>query len=166
MRRVLFLSGCCVALLAPAAARGDDFKIEGPGRMVLLVTAGKGVGLFTKGHPDAGQTDWEIGDNIKVSSGRRQGYYLAYDPTGKKPGVFLSKEPGEGTTWKRPRAKGEGPPARHVQADEGAVKGRYLMPGKAKEVRDKDGKVHTSYDLILVEKPKKPAVFDFIVIGK
>src|SRR4051812_25696066 len=86
------------------------------------VWAGGGVGVFPGGHPDARQTDWDVvGGQLKALNGPWRGYYLAYDPSGRKPGVFLSKEGGEGTTWERDHARGKGPTAHQVRAAEGKV---------------------------------------------
>src|SRR4051812_3938330 len=117
MRRDLVLVGCCAALLAPAAAWGEDHKIEGPGRTVLVVTAKGAVGLYTGGHPDCRETDW--GGGLRVTSDLRQGYYLAYDPTGKKPGVFLTKDSDDkGARWEVKHVSNTG---RHIQAASGKV---------------------------------------------
>jgi hypothetical protein len=114
---------------------------------------------FAKGRPSS---DWEdreqtrperwyvLGTKIKSSMGRG---YLAYDPSGKDPRVYLSRTAGEGTDWKisdRDEGKpGFNNPAYGVtQAASGQVKGWYLDVEECGE-KGKDDKTVTDYRLVL-----------------
>jgi hypothetical protein len=113
---------------------------------------------FAGGRPSS---DWEdreqtrperwyvLGTKIKSSMGRG---YLAYDPSGKDPRVYLSRTAGEGTDWKisdRDEGKnGFNDPAYGVtQAASGQVKGWYLDVEEGEE--GKDGKTTSVSGLVL-----------------
>jgi hypothetical protein len=87
-----------------------------------------------------------LGTKIKSSVG---GGYLAYDPSGKDPRVFLSRTAGEGTTW----TIGDPGGGRFdiygvAQPASGKVKGWHLDVEEFKQKR-KDGRAVSAYRLVL-----------------
>jgi hypothetical protein len=97
---------------------------------------------------EAGPDRWYVlGTKIKPSVG---GGYLAYDPSGKDPRVYLSHDAEEGTDWKI----GERSEAKYVyrygvtQAVSGKVKGWYLDVEEYEE-EGEDGRTATAYRLVL-----------------
>lgn len=112
MRRISLLAFALALVIVTTGSAGvmlptKFFKLEvhkSKGRPVYLrVTAGR-IDLTSerpwsdeKDRNEARPDRWEVfGTKIKASE---DGRYLAYDPTGKDPRVFLSRENGEGTTW-------------------------------------------------------------------
>jgi hypothetical protein len=106
-----------------------------------------------------GWSDWEdrmdarpdrwyvLGTKIKSSVG---GGYLAYDPSGEDPRVFLSREAGEGTDWTiGDRNEGQNY-VRYglTQAASGKVKGWYLDVEDCEE-KGEDGKATAARRLVL-----------------
>jgi hypothetical protein len=119
----------------------------------VRVTDGR-LGLSRRGDrgdeekPRAAPGRWYLlGTKIKSSVG---GGYLAYDPSGKDPRVFLSPTAGEGTDW---TIRGPGGVKftnwlGAVQAASGKVKGWHL-DCEEYERKGEGGKVTTAYRLVL-----------------
>src|SRR5207253_2829535 len=139
------LRAVCRALalgaLAPPLAWADQSVIEGLGHLEVG-DAGGDVRLVKGG---ATGRDWELrlwdgATAIRLASGDRAGWYLAYDPAGKDPGVFLTRRRGPGTEWKLAKARG-GPAAYTIRAAAGGYEGWYLdAGGEAERLGDVNGK--------------------------
>jgi hypothetical protein len=165
-----------LALLTTTGGRlqADMYGISAPGHGALSVVNGKVYSTTT------GDMDWHItktakGYTFRVAGGKWDGWYLTYDPDGKKKPVFLSKEPIAGSYW-----KSGGPPDRpgtswiagqsgkvedwHIDRGEEAEKlkgppmGKLPAQGekkeKPKEVKEAEQGLYTAYTVILAEKPK------------
>jgi len=106
-----------------------------------------------EGSPAPGR--WYIdGTRIKSSVG---GGYLAYDPSGKDPKVFLSPTPPKDVDWairvpgKTHFEEGKGAV---IQAGSGKLKGWYLTVQEIEETRP-DGKSITASRLVLAKNPQR-----------
>jgi ABC-type glycerol-3-phosphate transport system substrate-binding protein len=178
MRRPLLLAltlglAACSVCAAGIQAPTEFFKITAwvdgnQTRKEVHVRVQDGQLAFAEGRPTS---DWEdrkesrpdrwyvLGTKIKSSMGPG---YLAYDPSGKDPRVYLSGTAGDGTDWKisdRQEGKGDfNDPAYGVtQAAVGAVKGWYLDIEESEE-KGKDGKMATVYRLVLRKEVAKTKV--------
>jgi hypothetical protein len=106
-----------------------------------------------EGRPAPGR--WYIeGTRIKSSVGSG---YLAYDPSGKDPKVFLSPKPPKDADWaisvpERDRTD-EGKRA-VIRAGSGKLKGWYLAVQEVEETRP-DGKTVTTNRLVLAKNPQR-----------
>jgi hypothetical protein len=99
MPRLLLLACLAWAAAPPAARALTIYGIEPSGEDGAL-TVVDGIPYRTVGGPVGG--DWELmltgKTTINVFRPKRyEGMYLAYDPTGKKDGVFLVAKKGKGT---------------------------------------------------------------------
>jgi hypothetical protein len=153
-------SVCAAGIHVPTEFFGITAWVDGnQTRKEVHVRVQDGQLAFSEGKP---WSDWEdreqsrpdrwyvLGTKIKSSMGRG---YLAYDPSGKDPRVYLSRTAGEGTDWTisdREEGKpGYNDPAYGVtQAASGEVKGWYLDVEESEE-KGKDGKMATGYRLVL-----------------
>src|SRR5687767_2508917 len=103
----LFLLGCLAWAATPLAGRAlEIYGIKPSGKDGELTVVG-GVPYRAVGGPAGG--DWELmratgKTTIRVFRPKdSKGMYLAYDPTGKKGGVFLVDKEGKGTEWELER---------------------------------------------------------------
>jgi hypothetical protein len=162
MRLLLFPCGSlCLAGLAPPAGADDRYTILFPGQGNLGVVAGKVRAVFGS----LEDYDWELiggeGETtIKVLAPKKwRGCYLAYDPKGKDPAVFLTGKRGPGTKWRLTWVKGEGSGVHTLQAAAGKYKGWYLDVGAEGEkfVTEKaeKGKTATARRVFLSRKPRR-----------
>jgi hypothetical protein len=101
---------------------------------------------------------WEIeltkkGDMVRLlSRDKWRGWYLTYDPTGKKKTVFLSKKPTAGSYWSLRNIGG--PRTGSITANAGKVKDWYLDKGEAVKRKDQEGKPYTAHRVVLTKDPK------------
>src|SRR5262245_47721028 len=156
MRRILLL-GCLAWAAAAPAGRADVFGISPTGADGAL-TVVDGAPVRAVGGPGGG--DWVLlrrtgQTTIKVVGPvRYKGMYLAYDPTGKRDGVFLVAKKGKGTLWSLEPPRGADAEVYRIRAAEGVNKGWYLdAGGKAERKRPAKGKPFDAHPLRLTKKP-------------
>ena len=161
MKRRISLCLAVWGLAASFCAAGiptDTFTISLPGDNEYL-SASLGVlkvgnaprDIEWEGRPASGR--WYIeGTRIKSSVG---GGYLAYDPSGKDPKVFLSPEPPKDADWALsvPGKNHEGTRA-VIRAGSGKLKGWYLAVEEVEGTRP-DGKTVTTSRLVLAKDPQR-----------
>jgi hypothetical protein len=99
---------------------------------------------------DAADRWYVLGTQIKSSV---EGNYLAYDPAGKDPTVFLARRPGDGTEWIVTAPKNEGQRA-SLRAASGPFKGWYLDVEEVEEERP-GGKTETVRRFVLSREPAR-----------
>jgi hypothetical protein len=96
---------------------------------------------------------------------KQSGWYLSYDPTGKRKGVFLTKQAGRGSYWglsKTVRKETE-PYDYTITASNGELAGWHLGAGaEAETLTDQDGDEFRAREAVLVRDPKaKPRYYLF-----
>src|SRR5262249_50696409 len=138
----LLVTGIMIAANAPAPAEESWTKtpvaIHLKDRGYLKAGADSDFSVFVQApHPSQVWRFKKTGKGyqiqLKQTGSPEDGCYLAFDPDGKKPGVFLTKETGPGTYWKLTLRKDEKdkPNDFHasLQATAGKVEGWYLNAG-------------------------------------
>jgi len=163
MKRRISLCLAVWGLAASFCAAGfptDTFTISLPGEKAYLSIRQGELKMGDaprdvewEGRPAPGR--WYIeGTRIKSSVGSG---YLAYDPSGKDPKVFLSPEPPKGADWalsvpgKNHNQEGK---RAVIRAGSGKLKGWYLAIQEIEETRP-DGKTVTTNRLVLAKDPER-----------
>src|SRR5262249_24327247 len=154
--RYLFVVGLTLSLVSrtlpvvPAKLLPDKYAIW-TGKMRLGIAAGEVV--WNNRDPKT----WEIEDTKKGKRGRLlstdkwTGWYLTYDPTGKKKTVFLSKKPTAASYWSLGNIGG--PHTASITAKAGKLKDWYLDRGKAVKRKDQEGNPYTAHRVVLTKDP-------------
>jgi hypothetical protein len=162
-----FSAWIALALLALIGGRlqADRYGISAPAGSLSVVD---GMVYWTK----TGDRDWKIdkttkGYTFRVAGGKWDGWYLTYDPEGKKNTVFLSKQPVAGSYW-----KSGGPPDRPgaswMAARSGKVEDWHIDRGEQPEkIKGPRGRLPdlTAYNVILAAKPKHVRKVQMTVIA-
>jgi len=107
---------------------------------------------------------WEIEKTKKgyrvrllLGGGKWKGWYLTYDPSGKRKTVFLSKKPTAGSYWSLGNIGG--PHTASITAKAGKLKDWYLDRGEPVKRKDQEGKPYTAHRVVLKEKKGSGALF-------
>ncbi len=148
------------ASFCPAGIPTDTFTISVSGdkaylsvRLGALKVGDAPHDVDWEGRPAPGR--WYIeGTRIKSSVGSG---YLAYDPSGNAPKVFLSPEPPKGADWAisvPEKDKTDEGKRAVIRAGSGKLKGWYLAVQEIEETRS-DGKTITTSRLVLAKNPER-----------
>jgi len=138
------LLSACLLLCLAALARSDDsdvqpgadqYGIDGPNDTGLAVVDGKV--LLVKNRGREGSSDlWLIdragprGVTLRLRSHNEwRGWYLSFDPTGKRKTVFLSKKRTKGSYWSLHPGTRRYETLNTIRATAGKLKGWYLDGG-------------------------------------